>query len=294
MAKKLTVVVTCTDRKSLSPVERLRVENLPDGQQSERVEQWRAALRQESGRLSLRRLYRGDAWKQALELESSLRDVGFAPNLLVASAGLGLVPVDDEWPAYAATFSSRHPDTVGRDTADIRLWWKLITREQKSLAEQAQGQTLMVLSETYSSAMAENLAAFEGRDDVVIFGGSKDVPEELRIPSDAALRGELGGTSGSLNVRTANAWISRLDSPNLVGQRNNGRWRDWVAEVRRPEVYERKPMTDDDVIAFIRDVRLREPRLRKTAALRMLRDKGFACEQRRFGGLFSAVEKEDR
>ncbi|MDQ0770257.1 aryl carrier-like protein [Pseudarthrobacter defluvii] len=294
MAEKLTVVVTCTDRKSLTPAERLRVENLPDGHQSQRVEQWRTALRQETARVSLRRLYQGDAWKQAFELERTLRDVGFEPSVLVASAGLGLVPVDEEWPAYAATFSSRHADTVGRNAADIRAWWKLITQEQKGLVEHAEGQTLMVLSETYSSAMAEDLAALKGRDDVVIFGGSKDVPGELRIPADAALRGKLGGTSGSLNVRTANAWIARLDSPNLVGQRNNGRWRAWVDEVRRPEVYERKPMTDDDVLAFIREVRLREPTMRKTAALRILRDNGLACEQRRFGGLFSAVEKEDK
>jgi hypothetical protein len=294
VAEKLTVVVTCTDRKSLTPVQRLRVENLPEGQQSERVRQWRAALHQEAGRVSLRRLYQGDAWKQAFELERTLRDVGFDPHVLVASAGLGLVPVDEEWPAYAATFTSRHADTVGRNTADIRAWWKLITGEQKKLTEHAKGQTLMVLSETYSSAMAEDLAAFKGRDDVVIFGGSKDVPGELRIPADAALRAKLGGTSGSLNVRTANAWIARLDSPALLGQRNNARWRAWVEEVRCPEVYERKPMTDSDVLAFIREVRVREPKMRKTAALRLLRDNGWACEQRRFGGLFSAVEKEDR
>ncbi|MGG6380637.1 hypothetical protein [Paenarthrobacter sp. NEAU-H11] len=294
MAEKLTVVVTCTDRKSMTPPERLRAENLPEGQQSERVRHWRAALHQESGRVCLRRLYQGDAWKQAFRLERTLRDVGFDPHVVVASAGLGLVQVEEEWPAYAATFSLRHSDTVGRDTADIRAWWKLITAEQKKLAEHAQGQTLMVLSETYSSAMADDLAAFKGRDDVVIFGGSKDVPRELRIPADAALRAELGGTSGSLNVRTAKAWIATLDSPTLVGQRNNGRWRAWVEEVRCPELYERKPMADADVLAFIREVRVREPKMRKTAALRLLRDNGWACEQRRFGGLFSAVEKEDK
>lgn len=293
VGQKLTLVVTCTERKSSTPPDRLRIENLPGGQQPERARRWRAALDQESDRISLRRLYQGDAWKQALELEVELRVAGFDPCVLVASAGLGLVPVDEEWPAYAATFSSRHADTVGRSTADNRTWWKLITSEQKKLAEHAEGQTLMVLSETYSSAMAEDLAAFRGRDDVVVFGGSKDVPAELRIPADSALRAALGGTSGSLNVRTANAWIKSLGSPTVVGHRNHHEWRTWVAEVRQPEVYSRAPMTDDGVVNFIKEVRRKHPEIRKTGALRLLRDNGLACEQKRFGSLFKTVVEEE-
>lgn len=293
MAQKLTVVVTCTERKSLTPTDRLRIENLPEGQQWERARLWRAALHQESSRTNLRRLYQGDAWKQALELEKAIRVAGFNPCVLVASAGLGLVAVDDEWPAYAATFSSRHVDTVGRNTADNRTWWKLITAGQEKLAEHANGQTLMVLSETYSSAMAEDLAALSGRDDVVVFGGSKDVPAELRIPADSALRAVLGGTSGSLNVRTAKAWIKSLASPTVVGHRDHHQWRAWVAKVRQPEVYSRAPMTDAGVVNFIKEVRRKHPQIRKTGALRLLRDNGLACEQKRFGSLFKTVVEEE-
>lgn len=293
MAQKLTLVVTCTERKSSTPPDRLRIENLPEGQQSERARRWRAALDQESDRISLRRLYQGDAWKQALELELELRVAGFDPCVLVASAGLGLVAVDEEWPAYAATFSSRHADTVGRGTADNRTWWKLITAGQKKLAEHAEGQTLMVLSETYSSAMAEDLAAFRGRDDVIVFGGSQDLPAELRIPADTALRAVLGGTSGSLNVRTAKAWINSLASPTVVGHRDHHQWRDWVAKVRRPEVYRRARMTDAEVVNFIHEVRMKHPEIRKTGALRLLRDNELACEQKRFGSLFKTVVEEE-
>jgi hypothetical protein len=292
VAEKLTLVVTCTDRKSVQPAPSLRVGNLPSGPQHERAIHWRGALRAERARRPLRQLYQGDAWTQALKLEESARRSGFDPTLLVASAGLGLVSADEVWPAYAATFSPRQVDSIGRSRSDSKAWWRLMTAGQKHFSEQVAGQTLFVLSQTYSTAMADDLKPLANREDVVVFGGSTEVPGHLRIPADGGLRAALGGTSGSLNLRTAIAWIESLKAPTLVGHRHHQEWRDWVEKTRQPKNYDRIPMSDADVLTFVRDLRRVQPDISKTRALRVLRDGGLACEQKRFGALFECATKE--
>lgn len=294
MAEKLTLVVTCTDRKSAQPVDSLRVGNLPPGPLQERANQWREALRNESARTPLRRLYQGDAWTQVLRLEDATRRAGFDPTLLVASAGLGLVSADEEWPAYAATFSPRHADSIGTSGTENRRWWHLMTDGQTNLDDQVTGQTLLVLSETYSSAMADDVNRMGKREDVVVFGGSAALPGHLRIPADRGLRAALGGTSGSLNLRTAIAWVESLAAPTLAGQRDHDEWRNWVEKTRKPESYNRTPMSEADILSFLRHLRRIQPDISKTRALRRLRDAGSACEQKRFSGLFSIAVKEKK
>lgn len=292
MAQKLTLVVTCTERKSAKPDRNLIASNLPTGAQLERAEMWRGALAADPTRTPLRRLYQGDAWTQALRLEAAAQRAGFLPTLLVASAGLGLVSADEQWPAYAATFSAGHADTVGISAEENRTWWRLMTEGQTKLHELAAGQTLLVLSETYSSAMAADLGALRGREDVVVFGGSNHVPDEQRVRADGSLRSALGGTSGSLNVRTAIAWLEKLGSANLLS-RNNEEWLTWVEEIRKPQTYNRTPMTDSAVLTFIQELRRNQPAVSKTKALRVLRQHGMACEQKRFGGLFEKAAEEE-
>lgn len=194
---------------------------------------------------------------------------------------------DEERPAYAATFSPRHADSIGASGTDNREWWRLMTDGQTSLGEQAAGPTILVLSETYATAMTDDLNKLDMRDDVVVFGGSAAVPNHLRVPADRGLRAALGGTSGSLNLRTASAWVNSLPAPTLVGQRDHAEWRKWVEETRKPESYSRMPMSDADILDFLRDIRQIQPDISKTRALRTLRDAGSACEQKRFSGLFT-------
>lgn len=294
MAEKLTLIVTCTERKSVQPVDGLWFRNLLAAPLEERAMLWRGALRKERARIPLRKLYQGDAWTQALKLEDSTRRAGFDPTLLVASAGLGLVAADEEWPAYAATFSTRHADSIGTNGRENKAWWRLITDGQRNFSDQTGSQTLLVLSETYSSAMVDDLKGMDKREDVVVFGGSPDIPGHIRIPADRGLRAALGGTTGSLNMRSAIVWVKGLNSPTLVGQRDHNEWRNWVRQARKPESYNRTLISDADVLKFVQDARKIDAHISKTRALRMLRDAGWACEQKRFSGLFSVAVKDEK
>ena len=291
MVQKLTIVVTCTDRKSAQPEPALMVRNLAPGSIAERSDLWTAGLEGAAHRVPLRQLYRGDAWTQALRLETTARATGFHPRLIVASAGLGLVEADVSSPPYAATFTPRQADSVGSTQIEAQAWWQSLTSRSASTRDHLRDPTLLVLSKSYADAMHQDLGELAGRDDVVIFGGSDAVPEDLRVAADRGLRTALGGTTTSLNLRTAIAWLERLPTPRISGNRRHEAWKAWASTASRAEVYDRQPLTDTQVLAFVRVARRDDPSLSKTRALRLLRDAGHACEQRRFGELFqSALE----
>lgn len=280
--RKLTIVVTCTDRKSATPAQDLMARNLPRGPAAERVGLWREALSRATELHSLTDLYRGETWSQVRALALKASHLGYEPSMLVASAGLGLQCVSDQAPSYAATFSSGHPDSVGGSIQEAQAWWSALPRT----AIPRGGHAIWVLSAAYSQIVSEQLMRETLPASLLVFGGSKEVPDSLRIPSDRSLRRALGGTATSINVRSAAQWLTLSDGADPFDDAARDRWRVWSAEKRQVEIYDRRPMTDDGVLEFVRHLRQQDPTVSKTRALRVLRADGMACEQQRFSTLF--------
>lgn len=115
---------------------------------------------------------------------------------------------------------------------------------------------------------------------------SRVTSSQLRLPADRRLRHALGGTTTSLNVRTAIAWLERLEGPALVSDHARRSWNAWATTVQRREQYDRKPMSDAAIASYVRELSAVEPTITKSRALRRLRDSKLACEQRRFGQIF--------
>jgi hypothetical protein len=287
--KKLTIVVTCTDRKSVKPSAELQIRNLHGVGLSARAQTWRHRIDAASDRYSLRSLYQGETWTQVALLERAAERAGFTPRLLVASAGLGLVDGHADAPSYAATFSAGHPDSVGSSRNEAQEWWQALNPPGQGPVLLLDDPTVLVLSRAYADAMVSTLAPAADRRDVVIFGGSDAIPPGLRIPADRGLRKALGGTATSLNLRTARAWFDLLPAPNLALYRQHAGWTAWATSARKPDNYDRTPLTDDAVQAFVKKVHAEDPTISRSRALRLLRESGLACEQRRFAHLFTST-----
>lgn len=294
MSKKLTIVVTCTDRKAVRPLPHHQVRNLPDLAAPARASAWQDMLSKAADTRPLRHLYRGEAWRQVERLESATRAKGLVPRVLVVSAGLGLRDVDSEAPAYSATFSTGHADSVGQTRAEAQAWWQELAKLPSALCTQEalEGPALLVLSEVYASAMAPALESMADRDDVILFGGKTGLLEGQRFPSRLGLRRELGGTAGSLNARMAVAWLERQGAGlDMRASRHRKDWDIWAASVESTIVYDRRSIDDTTLSAWIRASIAAHPGLTKSVGLRMLRDTGFACEQQRFGMHFAQIEE---
>jgi hypothetical protein len=280
--QKLTIIVTCTDRKSATPADELMVRNLPKGQMHVRARVWQDALAQASLRRPLIDLYCGETWSQVRALSLRASSLGYEPIMFVASAGLGLQRVSTPAPACAATFSTGHADSVGTSLLEARTWWSALPRAEIAPG----GRAIWILSEVYSRVISELLLKETAPSDLLVFGGSKEVGDSMRIPSDRSLRRALGGTVTSLNVRSAMQWLALSDGEDPFTRPARAKWRAWSDEKRHHEVFDRKPMSDMAVLEFVAELCAQQPQISRTSALRVLREAGMACEQRRFADLF--------
>lgn len=288
----LTLIVTCTDRKTLAPHRQTTARELPDGPISHRCAWWRERLESAPVSASLQSLYKGESWCQSLALREEL--AARKPlRALVASAGVGLQGVDSRHPAYAATFSQGHEDTVC-PTVDTPTWWRELRSLQGSVdLRQLTGTVMAVLSVAYARALHPDLLELAQKSNVelLVVGGWRDIPGATRVPADRALRAELGGTVSGLLPRIARRYIALADSAPLTSPEALRAWHEWRKSVRMVETYDRSPLTDQEVQAFIESMRREEPTISATRALRALREAGYACEQKRFGRLFAMAQE---
>lgn len=289
---KLTVVVTCTNRKKLRPAQGCSIRDLPVATTvAARADIWLERIASAKDVVALRGLYKGDAWRRSLDIERAARAKGFAVEMLVASAGLGLRALDETGPSYGATFSSGHPDSVGSGAE----WWQAIAGESRGrlLRAAQEGALMFVVSTAYGRALEEDmrLAAREAHECLIV-GGARDIEGATRITPPAALSQELGGALSSLNQRAAREWIERLEGSALVEADALRHWYSRVGRLEPRPVQEREPISDAAVREFVRQLHGRSPRTSRTRALRNLRDAGFACEQSRFARLFDEESRE--
>jgi hypothetical protein len=280
--QKLTIIVTCTDRKSATPPAELMARHLPKDEVPVRARVWRKALERASLRRPLIDLYGGETWSQVRALALTATSLGYDHTMYVASAGLGLQGISTPAPAYAATFATGHADTVGGSLPEAQAWWGALPRADVM----PNGRAIWVLSASYSRVVSEQLLKETAPTDLLVFGGSKEVSDDVRIPSDRSLRRSLGGTVTSLNVRSAVQWLTLSDGADPFTSGARDKWRTWSNKNRHREAFERKPIADAAVLQFVEELRARQPNISKTSALKILRQAGMACEQQRFSTLF--------
>lgn len=122
----MAVITNCTARKRTGDAEPVRFHHdMASSDAHGTVCSWRAALDRQTAQHSARDLYKGRAFAEAQAVATRLNGA-----LLVVSAGLGLVPVDAQVPAYDLTPSDPHGEfSVAMNRAGWTLedWWAALT-----------------------------------------------------------------------------------------------------------------------------------------------------------------------
>lgn len=310
------LIVTCTKRKTQTPQPRWMLRSVPKSPLASRVGEWIERLKSdEAPPCVVRELYSGDHWSIAKELDGATMRKRGKVCLWVASAGYGLLSLDDHILPYSATFAVQHPDSVvaQRDgltpSESQRRWWQSLAawsgptpgrpRSIAAVAAQWPRSPLIVAaSETYLHALRDDL--WQARQQLadpkwlsVISAGARTLEgmAEHLVPCDARLESLVGGARRSLNVRLARHAIRETGDGPLTLPVLRERFAAWLAQAPRVKTYDRKPLSDDQVQSFIRKALRREPELRGTPLLRRLRDQGLACEYTRFMTLFHSVRE---
>ncbi|ADO74647.1 hypothetical protein [Stigmatella aurantiaca] len=311
MPADLHIIASCTDRKRMTVPDTLRLRSVTASGIEARARQWWARLEQPAAPpVRALELYAGDHWRIIRELPAMATAAGFSPKLWIASAGYGLIPANAVIQPYSATFAPGKPDSVTMDHAGVpsraqhQRWWDAMARmarapsstprQVQQLAESGRNPILLVVaSPSYVAALEQDLVlaaqALRHPERLIIISAPSRIARGTLaphwVPSSAHLQAQLGGARLSLHARVARKALQRarhgiLDARELRGY--YGR----LIQCSHPLVrYERTPMTDDDVRAFIARALRVEP-LSCSATLRKLRDSGHACEQQRFKRIF--------
>jgi len=259
-------------------------------------------------------LYCGDQWKIAAALPTVAASGGIDARLWVCSAGYGLIPVSASVQPYSATFSARHPDSVrqrfiGTGKTPLSDWWNALSvwegpargepRTIQQLVEvDPRTPLIVVASPVYLSAMRADLHAAVSRLSspdllTIISAGSAEIGSLHCniLPCDGRLQSILGGALMSLNTRVARRL---LESPIEWPLRCSEAAKTFAVMMKKCPVavsYDRKPMSDTEVRDFILKHLSVDPGLKHSPLLRLLRDEGKACEQKRFRALFFETQE---
>ncbi len=310
------ILVTCTKRKRMNAQPRLRLGTVARGSPNEVASRWIERLeRSSSQRFQASSLYAGDHWQISSALPFSASRAGLKAELWVLSAGYGLIRGTATVVPYSATFSVGHPDEVvarfhdSKHAGLVRQWWDALSkwagpeknapRTVATLAAAApRSPIIVVASPKYVSATLDDLlAARDALADpcslIVVSAGcrGKGPLSANMIDCSARLQATLGGALMSLNARVAR---------NLIENAPPGSWtvngfQELLQKIPAVESDCDRPsrvaVTDDDVRQYVESALHKAPASRHTTLLRLFREAGFACEQKRFGRLFMEVEQ---
>jgi hypothetical protein len=319
MPKILHIVTTCTDRKRAPVPHDRKLREARNAPVRVRAKAWwqRLSRSREPFPVSARDLYAGEHWCTALRLPTVPPLRRATVNPWVASAGYGLVGWDTPLKPYSATFAAGVADSVlvglpeGTSRGPfLQAWWDAISafsgpvsgapRRVAELARRDPDSTILVVAPPdYVRAMegdllvARSLLARPGRL-VIVSNRAKLAHGPLAanlVPVDQRARAVVGGTMQGLNARVALELLRRLGKARLEAGKLQALYQAMTQDASTPTRPKGEPMTDDQVIVFIREQVAADPKAKQTRLLRKLRDSGRSCEQARFRGLFQRVTK---
>jgi hypothetical protein len=297
------VIVTCTNRKTLTVPPELRLDSVKARDNAQRAERWTARLAGTADAPLIRAqdLYAGEHWMIARRLPGL---AGHArARLWVCSAGYGLIPADALIHPYAATFSGWQ-DRVPGGPDGARRWWHALSSWEGPAAGQPRTLDmlaasdpsaifLLALSASYLDACRDDIAAAAGKiadpDNVMVISTGTRYPNTAiaaLVPADARMQACLGGTRQALNVRIA----AHLLAAGISGRAEAARCMTRLLDAQPPVTrYQRKKLTDEEVTKMIVCSLAETPGMSASRLLRKFRDDGYACEQSRFAHLHSLV-----
>ena len=300
MTTIINLIVTCTKKKTRVVPESLHLRDLNTSSCDDRIKEWIGRLDQaDEERETVRDLYSGDHWSVARSLHGLQRS-NFKVRTWVASAGCGLLGIDEEVQPYSATFSKNHLDSVVKYDVAASEWWSQLTKQRgwsvKALAEkEPHSLILLAASTTYLRAMRQDIVdaaeVLETKDHLSIVSAGTRTLDGLDghlLPCDARMRSSVGGALRSLNARVAKKVLEGTNGLPLYSHLKT-----WLQEDldRQPDLvsFGRTPMENSEIREYVITAITENPGITHSRLLRQFRDDGNACEQGRFRDLFLEV-----
>ena len=264
---------------------------------------WKKAIEKQTPATTVRDCYAGDAWSQAIAAEK----VSPTKNQLwVLSAGLGLLSANQTIPNYSATFVNNDLDSVASDHLGKIDWWNMLVGWRRELtgigciadlaAANSQSVFIIAVSSTYLAVIKNDLVSARGElsspdNLLVISAGTRRLPAlgASLLPIDAKFENFVGGARATLNARMLRHIVEKYKSRRISATQVSEYLSIVATNLLKPRSFERLPLNDKQIATFIRKQSELIPRSSASALLRILRDGGSACEQKRFHRIYKSI-----
>ena len=313
MRNRLHIIAACADRKRAKPAHALCLRAHRSTPKKARLQSFIEALESATGEaIPAVDLYVGAYWATVRELPALAAGLDFEATLWVASAGYGLMPATSSVHAYSATFQVGVLDSVSTGPSEhsvrdqVLAWWEGLAswkgparRSPRQIADlvadDPHATVIVIASPRYVQAMRRDLrsAGHVLRDRLLVVSSIAADGEvglaPMLIPSEASLLPVVGGSLPSLHARVARDIILGSRKHGLRAPEIQARYRQLIASSDYAGMPQRDNATDAEVVAFAHKALKGRPDLTHTPALRMWRDGGRACEQKRFKRIFQEV-----
>jgi hypothetical protein len=302
------VLTGCTNRKRVRAADQLRAAGLRRGPLPIVAEDWGSRLTSVDRGIQAKHLYAGRGFQEAVAAAAHI-----GANLVIVSAGLGLIEADRMVPSYALSVSEGTADAVLArlsDGANSCDWWRAVSaispfsRPLHELVAASSGVIIVALSEAYLAMVAEDFRVLAPADAarvrlVTRAPAYRIAPflHDRLMPYDDRLDGPdspLRGTRGDFAGRAAHHFVREIVAvhPNGSAVQHSEAVSASLAGLSSPPIYERTRL-DDDRLAWVIRENWDKAGGQSTKLLRLLRDDlNIACEQGRFLGLVRRVRGE--
>jgi len=306
---KTLLITPCSDRKSGITPDSMNATSLVAAPIDDVAAQWLRKVSENPGATKAINMYAGRSF-------SELRKVvqAWTVDLMIISAGLGLVRGDAIVPNYGITVSRSSVESVFNKISNAgvreRDWWralKLHGGEQfdfnKSVDFKKYDLVLLILTKNYSKMISDELRQISGSGikklRIVGVGIDKYLPERLKpcvLPYDQRLNGpdsDFPGTMTDLPARCAVDFMNCIQSNSKLGVNLEDDIKfvsDRLSKLRMPKVPTRQKLSDEEIKKFIQDNWVGMGTTNQ-GSLKNLRESGRACEQSRFAKIFKEVKR---
>jgi hypothetical protein len=297
---EISVITNCTNRKRVPPPDQLCARTLLAGSSVEVATHWASRLLQcETGKPA-HEIYCGRSFSEARGASHLL-----GGQLLIASAGLGLIHADALIPSYSVTVSSGSEDSILRRTGGSAVeWWNaLVLRSPFSVkvTPQRADLILVALSRPYFNLLLETFIKWTDADLEKLRLFVRILPDELPRKLQASLMpygarfdhplGPRPGTQADFAQRALRHFVEHVlphSFDNNTDQHAN-MVNECLSHLTPPDRPNRTRATDAEVKRLIQ-THWHTVDGSSSHMLRFLRRHlGIACEQSRFRVLFHEV-----
>lgn len=291
------IITNCTNGKRTLPNDLNLFRNYTNNDIESVYKEWIYNLNNSNSKCKAKDLYKGVGWKAILEAQENFKRLN-ETQLLISSAGYGLIDSEKLISSYGITFSKKHQDSVGKYFSN-KSWWDNINKENINITDVEA--IFICVSKEYLLVMNEFLDELIERYGKRIFfininGNKEKIPkyQEYSLFFDKKYNSFEPGTLLSLRQRILR-WLSK----EIVKEKlsfNHSILQNYINKYFK--YYEIEPLKkgiqldDEKIKNKIREMITLEKINSASKGLVFLRKNGFSCEQKRFQNLFKNIKEE--